>query len=475
MGWVVLAGCLLGMQCARQSEVPITTASKEARELFKEARMEGENLYRAVAMTMLSDAIEKDPDFAMAYLYRSHHASDPERRLRDLQRAVELSDGVSAGEQMIIKSYQAYYSENNPDRAVEFYELLTDMFPRDKRVHFRLGEFYRLMGRNEMAVEQQERALSIDENFPPSYNQLGYINLAMGNYTESEESFQNYIRLVPEQPNPYDSMGDLYSRMGRYEEAIEYYKQALEKDPDFTYSQLKIGTNLVFLGRYGEGREAGRKAIQLQPTVEGQVQDMGLIYRSYLYEGEPQKALEEADKIIKIASENNMMSQVAQYELAKAAIYVEQEDYDEAEQSLRECRTILETAEMPSFFWENFSDMLHFWEAAAAAKQKNITQALATAARYMNTLRESRNPDRMKYHMGLLGYIELERDFPEIAVEYFRQADIEEPLFMYYAALAEYQGGSRARAARLFRRLADWNADSLWYAYIYKKALARQE
>ena len=119
--------------------------------------------------------------------------------------------------------------------------------------------------------------------------------------------------------------------------------------------------------------------------------------------------------------------------------------------------------------------MLYFWEAAVAARQKNITQALATAARYMNTLRESRNPDRMKYHMGLLGYIELQRDFPEIAVQYFRQADIQEPLFMYYAALAESQGGSRARAARLFRRLSDWNNDSLWYAYICKKALTRRE
>ncbi|MFA9455117.1 MAG: hypothetical protein ACERK6_14525, partial [Candidatus Aminicenantaceae bacterium] len=58
---------------------------------------------------------------------------------------------------------------------------------------------------------------------------------------------------------------------------------------------------------------------------------------------------------------------------------------------------------------------------------------------------------------------------------HFRQADIQEPLFMYYAALAENAGGSRARATRLFRRLASWNTDSLWYAYICKKALTRQE
>jgi tetratricopeptide (TPR) repeat protein len=249
----------------------------------------------------------------------------------------------------------------------------------------------------------------------------------------------------------------------------------LEKNPEFTDSQLKIGTNLVFLGRYDEGREAVQKAIEMEPTIERRVQDMGMICRSYMYECRPQEALVEADRIIKIAGDNNMMSQVVLYELAKAAIYAEIQEYDEAEQSLQECRTVLETAEMPLFYRESHSDMLHFWDAAVAAKQKNITRALSIAARYMNTLRESQNPERMKYHMGLLGYIELERDYPDIAVEYFRHADIQEPLFMYYAALAENAGGSRARATRLFRKLASWNNDSLWYAFICKKALTRQE
>ncbi len=322
---------------------------------------------------------------------------------------------------------------------------------------------------------QQKQALAIDENFAPSYLELGYINLSAENYAEVEEAFQNCIRLIPDQPNPYDSMGDLYSRMGKFEEAIGYYQQALEKNPAFTDSQLKIGTNLVFLGRYDEGREAVQKAIEMELTIERRVEDMGMICRSYMYECRPQEALAEADRIIKIAGDTNMMSQVVLYELAKAAIYAEIQEYDEAEQSLQECRTVLETADMPSFYRESHSDMLHFWDAAVAAKQKNITRALSIAARYMNTLRESQNPERMKYHMGLLGYIELERDYPDIAVEYFRHADIQEPLFMYYAALAENAGGSRARATRLFRKLASWNNDSLWYAYICKKALTRQE
>lgn len=466
---------LLCTQCAKQTEVPITSRSGEARDLFVQARVEGENLHLDTAMAKLSEAIVLDPDFALAFLYRARFTNDPVSLQRDLQRAVELSEDVSAGEQMIIKAYDAYYGQNDPDRAVEFYELLVKMYPVDKRTHFRLGVFFRILGEDDQAMRQQKQALAIDGNFAPSYLELGYINLSAANYAEVEEAFQNCIRLIPDQPNPYDSMGDLYSRMGKFEEAIGYYQQALEKNPEFTDSQLKIGTNLVFLGRYDEGREAVQKAIAMEPTIERRVQDMGMICRSYMYECRPQEALAEADRIIKIARDNHMMSQVVLYELAKAAMYAEIQEYDEAEQSLQECRTVLETADMPLFYRESHSDMLYFWDAAVAAKQKNITRALSIAARYMNTLRESQNPERMKYHMGLLGYIELERDYPDIAVEYFRHADIQEPLFMYYAALAENAGGSRARATRLFRKLASWNNDSLWYAFICKKALTRQE
>ncbi len=474
-GGALLVLLLVCTQCARQTEVPITSSSGDARGLFAEARIAGENLHLDEAMAKLSEAIELDPEFALAYLYRARFTNDPASLQRDLQRAVELSEEVSAGEQMIIKAYDAYYGRNDPDRAVEFYTLLVKMFPNDKRTHFRLGVFYRILGMNEDAIAQQKQALAIDENFAPSYLELGYIDLYAENYSEAEESFQNCIRLIPDQPNPYDSMGDLYSRMGKFEEAIAFYQQALEKNPNFSDSQRKIGTNLVFLGRYEEGREAVRKAIEMEPLMEGKIQAMGMLCRSYMYECLHEEALAEADKIIKIAGDNNLMSQAALFELAKAAIHAEIRDYDEAEQSLREARSILETAEIPTFYQESYSDMVYFWEAAVAARQKDISGALAIAARYMNTLRESQNPERMRYHMGLLGYIELEREFPDIAVEYFRQADIQEPLFMYYAAIAENAGGSRARATRLFRRLASWNTDSLWYAYICKKALTRQE
>ncbi len=101
-GGALLVLLLVCTQCARQTEVPITSSSGDARGLFAEARIAGENLHLDEAMAKLSEAIELDPEFALAYLYRARFTNDPASLQRDLQRAVELSEEVSAGEQMII-------------------------------------------------------------------------------------------------------------------------------------------------------------------------------------------------------------------------------------------------------------------------------------------------------------------------------------------------------------------------------------
>ena len=121
-----------------------------------------------------------------------------------------------------------------------------------------------------------------------------------------------------------------------------------------------------------------------------------------------------------------------------------------------------------------YADSLYFWEAIIAARKQDINRAVAIANRYRDDIEMSQNPSRAQYNLGLRGCIEMERGFPEIAREYFRQAEIEEPLFLLYAARAEAAGGNRAESARLYKTAANLNQDSLWYAYVRPKALARK-
>ncbi|HEU4905816.1 MAG TPA: hypothetical protein VFT19_06840, partial [Solirubrobacterales bacterium] len=55
----------------RTAELTITTSSKPALALFEQAREKLDNLETAAAAPLLDEAIQKDPDFAMAYAYRA--------------------------------------------------------------------------------------------------------------------------------------------------------------------------------------------------------------------------------------------------------------------------------------------------------------------------------------------------------------------------------------------------------------------
>jgi tetratricopeptide (TPR) repeat protein len=471
---VVLMLLLAGSQCKKQSEIPITTKSQEARELFLQARQLGEDLLLDEAIVLLNDAIEKDPEFALAYLYRARYIGEPVELKRNLDQAVALAPQTTAGEQAIIDAYRAYYEENNPARTIAFYEKVVQMYPEDKRARWRLGAFFRNLNMPDKGMEELQRALSLDPDFAPAQLDIGYAYLYEGEYEQAEKAFQKYISLKPQQPNPYDSLADLYSIQGRFEDAIMYYQKALEKKPDFVESQRKMGINLILLGEYEEGRGLLRKVFTMDRAPERRADFLCQITRSYLYEEDYPAALEAADECIRFGTEHEVAGQVVINYLAKCMIYAESEEYDQAEESLEFCRNIFENAELPAYFREIYADSLYFWEAVIAAKKKDFNRAVAIANRYRDDIEMSQNPNRSQYNLGLLGCIEMERGFPDIAREYFRQAEIKEPLFLLYAARAEAAGGSRAESARLYKTAANLNQDSIWYAYVRPKALARK-
>ncbi|HEU4464832.1 MAG TPA: hypothetical protein VFS53_07300, partial [Gemmatimonadota bacterium] len=80
------------------TEIPITTASAEARELFIEGRRLAESLRALDARPVLQQAVEKDPTFASAYLLLANTAPSPEEFFSNLELAVANMASVSEGE-----------------------------------------------------------------------------------------------------------------------------------------------------------------------------------------------------------------------------------------------------------------------------------------------------------------------------------------------------------------------------------------
>jgi tetratricopeptide (TPR) repeat protein len=471
--FALLALLQTGCKPAKSDEVPITTKSKEARDLFIEARNLAEYWHTEKANGLLTQAVEIDPEFAIGYLFKAGTSVGGETFKEDLARASALAQNASEGEQKIIAGFHAIYGENDPVKASAIFEELTALFPKDKRAHWYLAGCFGRMNEYDKQIAALEQAIALDKEFAPAYETLGYVYRWRNQYDKAEESFKEYVRLSPNEANSHDILGDLYQKMGKFEDAVQQFREAMAMDPTFSLSQYKIGLNLAFLGRYEEAREAYSKTMDMELQPGYKVYDQEGIMRTYIHEGDYAGALEAADKAIQMAGELGLPEQASLDHIVKSAIYCELGDFDKAEASLADCLNLLETADLVALAKENQRAEATFWQAVVAAGRQDFETAQAKAEEYKEKTAAIKNPAFQKYPGWLFGYLALAQGDAAKAVEHFSQGEQDDPWFIYYFGLAKEKAGDAAGAAELYKKAAGWNEDGTWYAFVRSKALAK--
>jgi len=462
-----------GCKAAKSDEVPITTKSQEARDLYIQGRQLAEFYHTDKANELFKQALGIDPDFALAHLFHAGTSTETSDYQAGLAKAVALASRVSEGEQKLIAGQQASIGENNAAKANRIYQELAALFPKDKRVHWYLAGTYGALEEYDKEIAALETAIALDKGFAPPYETLGYVYRWRGQLDKAEQAFKEYARLSPAEANSHDILGDLYMKMGKFEDAIKHYEEAVRMDPAFFLSQQKIGSCLAFLGRYEEARQAFLKAMDMPVKPAYKVYDQEGIMRAYIYEGDYAKALEAADKAIQMAGELGLPEDVSFVPLVKGQIYIELGDFDKADASIAECLRALEGSDLVASIKETQKASATFMQAAVAAGRKDFDTALAQAEMFKQKVAAIENPALQKQSGWLLGYIALAQGDANKAVEHFGQGEVDNPLMLYHFAEAKEKAGDAAGAAELYKKVANWNIDGVWYAFVRQKAVAK--
>jgi len=459
---------------SQDDQIPISTYSNEAKKIFKEARDRYEFHREAEADELLSEALEKDPLFPQAHIYKALTSSTSEGLDRALEMATANTERATEAEQLLIAAFKAFHWEKNPEKAVQLYQQIIDMYPNDARPRWLLGRVYTGMKNSIKSIEHMKKAVAIDNEFVPAYKDLGYRHMFIEDYEKAEEFFLKSLELAPDEPNSHDSLADLYTRTGRFEKAISHYKKALELDPSFAYSKRNIGINFCFLAKYNEGREYLRKAIESETNPYARVLAMEKIANSYLYEQDYPKALETAGEIVQDAIAGGVLEEAMRYQLGKCIIYCELNDCENARKSIADCKKMIEEENIAPYDRKYFEGECLHWEAWIAADRKDFDEALKKASEYRAMIEARNDLSRLMYHTALLGYIALQQEKYDWAFELFKNADIQDPFYIYYTAVAKDKAGDLITAAKYFRKAGNWNSDSLMYALVRHKALERK-
>ena len=241
--------------------MPVTTSSPKARDLYERAMTDYENLYLERANIGWRAAAQADPNFALAYAWIAFNGRDPAEATAAREKAKALAAKATRGEQLMIQ-WITNVQETRFIPGIAAMNDLLEMYPKDKRLVYLVGNWLMLVGDYERAGKLFERALAIDKNYPAALNDLAYAYARDREFPKAFDAMQRYIAVLPNQPNPQDSYAEILRMSGNFDGALDHYRAALKIDPGFISSQLGLADTYALMGQYDLARTEYDKAIQ---------------------------------------------------------------------------------------------------------------------------------------------------------------------------------------------------------------------
>ena len=137
------------------------------------------------------------------------------------------------------------------------------------RIHTELAGLY--FERNQMGVALSEidLALQADRNYAPAYSVRGLIHMALREYKEAEEDFQQSLRLDRNDSETHNNFGWFLCQRGKEKESIPHFMAALKNPlygtPERAY--LNAGLCSRKAGNNKDAEEFLQHALQVQPGL----------------------------------------------------------------------------------------------------------------------------------------------------------------------------------------------------------------
>lgn len=180
----------------------VSTSSLEALRLYSRAEDEENRVGDGSrALELYEQAIDADPEFAMAYrkigVYLGNLGIRRDDQISALRTAFELRERLTPAERYLAEAY--YHSAATGDRAatVRAYERVLDAAPDDRAALNNLSVIYLDIGREAEGEPLLERALSV-ETFTVGYNNLAWTRMAMGDFEGAMAAFDEAVERLPE-------------------------------------------------------------------------------------------------------------------------------------------------------------------------------------------------------------------------------------------------------------------------------------
>jgi len=110
-----------------------------------------------------------------------------------------------------------------------------------------------------------EKAMKLDDQLGEAYATSGLLKSEEGEFEGAEIAFKSGLELNPNYAMTYHWYSRMLSGMGRHEDALALHQKAAELDPLSATLKVSIGADLQYLGRFDEALARYRSTVETNP------------------------------------------------------------------------------------------------------------------------------------------------------------------------------------------------------------------
>ncbi|MGA7292577.1 MAG: tetratricopeptide repeat protein [Terriglobales bacterium] len=296
------------------------------------------------AVGLFEQAIDKDPNFALAYtgladssirMYgETKESAWAQKATLSAQQAERLSNNLP---EVHLSLGSVYATTGKNTQAVAELKRALELAPNSDEAYRSLGDAYSHTGQSDEAIAAFQKAVAANPYNAANHIALGNAYFAFGDNAKALPEYEKVIEITPDSPMGYEGVGSVYLRDGKWSEAIPQYQKALAITPDApTYSN--IGTAYFFLKEYDQATKMYEKAVGMTPNDEQLQGNLGDAYR---WSGHSDEAAAAYAKAISLAFQELQVNPHSASIMGDLGLlYAKKGDAANAQQYTRQARAI---------------------------------------------------------------------------------------------------------------------------------------
>jgi tetratricopeptide (TPR) repeat protein len=210
--------------------------------------------------------------------------------------------------QAYLNLFPIYQSQGQHAKSLELLEKGFQNNPENYDVALAFGMLLLDAGKLDESTEVLQKALTLVDFDPMAWDRLGIACWRKGEEQKALENFQKALSLDSTYAMAYHSLGALYfSRFSRtqdridYAQSMEYLKRAIEHDPNLAIAYRGLGMGYRVAGRVDDAITIWKKVLELDPADDFILLNLG---KAHLERDEKTSALKYFEQYLRLREDS---------------------------------------------------------------------------------------------------------------------------------------------------------------------------